>query len=59
MTVKIIAAFLIAFLVSVLFGKHNVSWLEKREIRQPLKDEVAKIYDQAEGTENDKSSETL
>lgn len=46
MTVYIIATFLIAFLFSILFGKRYISWLEKKGIRQPLKDEVVKIYDQ-------------
>lgn len=44
MMIKMIAAFLIAFLFSAVFGKYYISWLEKKNARQPLKDEVAQIY---------------
>ena len=59
MVVYMFASFLMAFLFSSLFGKRYVSWLEKNGIRQPIKDEVAKIYDQAGDSEKDKTSETL
>lgn len=58
MTVYIIVAFLIAFLFSILFGKRHISWLEKKEVRQPLKDEVAKIYDQTGDSINTETSKT-
>ena len=53
MTGVTLGAALMAFLVSVLFGKRWVAWLEKKNARQPLKDEVARIYaaDKADDTE--------
>lgn len=58
MTVYIIAAFLIAFLFSIIFGKRYISWLEKKGVWQPLKDEVAKIYDQTGDSIDTETSKT-
>ena len=44
MVIKMLGAFLTAFLVSAVFGRRFVSWLGKNKAVQPLKDEVAKIY---------------
>ena len=48
MALRILIAFLAAFLVSSVFGKYYIPWLEKKNARQPLKEEVAKIYEEGE-----------
>ena len=44
MALTMLCSFLIAFLGCAVFGKYYIPWLEKKNARQPLKDEVAKIY---------------
>lgn len=45
MIIQLLAAMAAAFLVSTVFGKRLIPWLEKHGIRQPTKDEVEqKIY---------------
>ena len=47
MTIVLVAAFLLAFVLSLVLGKHLIPWLKKREFVQPLKDEVEQyIYRQ-------------
>lgn len=55
MIVKILAAFFLTFLFSTVFGKYYIPWLEKRNVRQPLKDEVAKLYKELSNDGNDKT----
>ena len=54
MGVQMLSAFLLAFLITLLFGKGFIPWLKKKEITQPLKAEVKeKIYaDKAEEGES-------
>ncbi len=40
MDISIIGAFLIAAVVSVVFGKRYVKWLKEHDMEQPIKDEV-------------------
>ena len=42
MIIQLLCACLLAFLVSRVFGKQLISWLQRKEIVQPLKDEVEK-----------------
>ena len=49
MLVKLLAALVLAFLAAAGFGKRYVPWLEKKNARQPLKAEVAKIYEDQTG----------
>ena len=53
MSVIIIFAFLSAFVICILVGKRLIPWLKKKDVLQPLKDEVATIYDD----QNDDSPE--
>lgn len=43
MILKIIGAGLIAYLVSLLFGKRCIPWLKKNDVIQIVKDEVAQV----------------
>ena len=52
MTTMIISA-LLAFLVAVAFGKYYIPWLKRRGATQPLKDEVAQIYQERNTDENE------
>lgn len=50
MTVQILGAVFLTFLLSLLFGKRLIPWLEKKGIRQPLKEDVEqKIYAEKNG----------
>lgn len=53
MSVIIVFAFLSAFVICILVGKRLIPWLKKKDVLQPLKDEVATIYDD----QNDDSAE--
>ena len=44
-----VLAFLLAFLASATFGKYYVPWLEKKNAKQPLKEEVARMYAEKAG----------
>ena len=45
MFLYVLGAFLLAFLISVVFGKFYIPWLEKKNAWQPLHDKVAEqIY---------------
>ena len=46
MKVYMLIAFLLTFVFCYYFGKRFIPWLEKKNIRQPLKDEVAQVYKQ-------------
>jgi len=46
MKVYMLIALIFAFLFCLYFGMRYVSWLEKKNIKQPLKDEVAQVYEQ-------------
>ena len=48
MTVRLILAFVIAFATAAVVGKFYVPWLRKRGASQPLKEEVARIYEENE-----------
>ena len=48
MVLSCLAALLLALLVSAGFGKPFVAWLEKKNARQPLKEEVARLYTEAD-----------
>ena len=51
MLIQMLSAFLLAFLLCAVWGKKYVSLLKKRNVRQPLKAEVAQIYaEKDEGT---------
>ena len=55
MIIQMIAAFLLVFVVSAGFGKLYIPWLRKHSFNQPLKDEVAKLYeDGRSGLNNEK-----
>lgn len=52
MMIQILGALLLAFLISTVFGKRFIPWLEKKGIIQPLKKQVEeKVY-----TEKNKDS---
>lgn len=53
MVIRILGAFLLALLFSAAFGKYYIPWLEKKNARQPLKDEVAQIYKEQSNDGND------
>lgn len=53
MLMKMLGACLLAFLFSAVFGRKYIPWLEKKNARQPLKDEVAKIYKDRNSDENE------
>ena len=48
MLLQILGAGLIAFLISRLFGKRYIPWLEKNNIIQPIKEEVTKLRSENE-----------
>lgn len=51
MAIQMLSAFLLAFLFVVVFGKWFVPWLEKKGLRQTVKDEVdARIYSKKDGS---------
>ncbi len=50
MAIQVLGAVFLTFLLSRLFGKCLIPWLEKKGIRQPLKEDVEqKVY----GEKND------
>ena len=53
--IRILASLLLAGAVSAVFGKYAVPWLKKKNFEQPLKDEVAEMYKENCGVENDGS----
>ena len=48
MEIRIIIAFLLAFVIALVLGKLFIPWLNRRRMAQPLKEEVARIYDEKE-----------
>lgn len=52
MAIHILLAGLIAFLIVGFWGKRFVPWLEKHGIKQPIKEELTRIY----SNKNDDSS---
>ena len=44
-----VCALLGAFLICVLIGKRFIPWLKKKDAIQPIKDEVATIYEDQNG----------
>jgi len=44
MAVILICALLVAFVICIQFGKRFIPWLREKGIIQPIKDEVASIY---------------
>ena len=44
MAIKMLLASLLAFFASVGIGKVFIPWMEKHSFTQPLKDEVAQMY---------------
>ena len=55
MSIKMLVAFAVAFLVSAGIGKLYMPWLNKHKFSQPIKDEVAQMY--AENSEEEKKAE--
>ena len=55
MLIRMLASLLLAGLASAAFGKYYVPWLKKKNLAQPLKDEVARIYREQSGEENKES----
>ena len=55
MGIKMLGAFVVAFLFSSVFGKYYIPWLKKRGATQPLKDEVAQIYKENSNDRNENS----
>lgn len=55
MGIKMLGAFMAAFLFSSVFGKYYIPWLKKRGATQPLKDEVAQIYKENSNDRNENS----
>ena len=58
MMIRMIAAFILAFLVSAGVGKLYIPWLKKHSFNQPLKDEVAEIYNEKADISDDKNDNT-
>lgn len=48
MTVILICALFFAFVICVRFGKRFIPWLKEKDSIQPIKEEVASIYDARE-----------
>ena len=48
MEIRIIIAFLLAFVIALVLGKLFILWLNRRKMAQPLKEEVAQIYAEKE-----------
>ncbi len=45
MDIQLLAAFVAAFVFSLLFGRRLIPWLEKHDVRQKTRDEVeTRIY---------------
>ncbi len=51
MATKMIIAAVMAFLFTAVFGRVYVPWLKNHGAAQPLKEEVAKIYEERENSE--------
>ena len=56
MLIKTIIAAMASFLIAAAFGRFYYPWLKKRGASQPLKEEVARIYEENNMNENDESS---
>ncbi len=52
MVVEMIIAFVLAFLITIGFGKFYVPWLKRHKYSQPLKDEVSQIYTEEDNCTN-------
>ena len=48
MVIRMLIAALASFLIAAAFGRFYVPWLKKRGASQPLKEEVARIYEENE-----------
>ena len=48
MVIRMLIAALASFLIAAAFGRVYVPWLKKRGASQPLKEEVARIYEENE-----------
>ena len=53
MLARILLACALAFLVSAIFGKFYIPWLKKKKLEQPLKDEVAQMYEDQTDSESE------
>ncbi len=51
MEIRIIIGFLLAFVIALVLGKLLIPWLNRRRMTQPLKEEVAQIYDEKDDNE--------
>ena len=48
MVITMIISAFAAFLIAAAFGRFYIPWLKKRGASQPLKEEVARIYEENE-----------
>ena len=46
--VYLVSAAILAFLISVVFGRRFVPWLDRKGVKQPVKVEVDRIYQEKE-----------
>lgn len=46
MVIKMIIAFVLAFLITIGIGKVYIPWLRQKGFSQPLKHEVAQMYEE-------------
>lgn len=53
MAINMLFAFALDFLVSAIFGRFYIPWLKKKNLEQPLKDEVAQIYENRTDSESE------
>ena len=53
MVVQLLAAFVAAFVVCLLFGRRLIPWLEKHDVRQKTRDEVETGIYSPDGQEKD------
>lgn len=51
MAIKMLLAAFLAFFTSVGIGKVLIPWMEKHSFAQPLKDEVAQMYNEKDKEE--------
>ena len=61
MEIRMIITALLAFLIAVAFGRFYIPWLKQRGASQPLKKEVAEIYEERDRDmkESDESSAVI
>lgn len=52
MAVKIMIAFMLSFLISIGFGRFFVPWLKRHSFSQPLKEEIAQMYERKDNDTN-------